>query len=76
MATYECSLQGLIVGSAEKDTVLQRLVGICGNDSLIDLFQHEIVFAPTGNEEMLPAFFFCVAERLECISANTCGTCT
>ncbi|KAI8146884.1 hypothetical protein BJV82DRAFT_508544 [Fennellomyces sp. T-0311] len=55
MATYECSLQGLIVGSAEKDTVLQRLLGICGNDSKIDLFQHEIVFSPTVQTPVGPA---------------------
>ncbi|KAI9484773.1 hypothetical protein BDB00DRAFT_885169 [Zychaea mexicana] len=55
MATYECSLQGLIVGTAEKDAVIQRLVGVCGNDSLIDLFQHEIIFSPTVQTPVGPA---------------------
>ena len=58
MATYECSLQGLIVGSTEKNAVIERLVGICGNESMIDLFQHEIVFSPTGIILYLLIFFF------------------
>lgn len=48
MATYECSLHGLVVGTDNKDALIQRLVGICGNDSMIDLYEHEIVFAPSG----------------------------
>ncbi|KAI7858027.1 mediator complex, subunit Med18 [Circinella umbellata] len=55
MATYECSLQGLIVGLTEKNAIMERLVGICGNDSMIDLFQHEIVFSPTVQTPVGPA---------------------
>lgn len=50
MATYECSLAGLIIGTAEKDAILQRLIGICGNEAMIDLFEHEMIFSPTGTQ--------------------------
>lgn len=53
MATYECSLAGLIIGTAEKDAILQRLIGICGNEAMIDLFEHEMIFSPTGTQEGL-----------------------
>lgn len=51
MATYECSLAGLIIGTAEKDAILQRLVGICGNEAMIDLFEHEMIFSPSGRQK-------------------------
>ena len=49
MSNYECSLQGLILGQEAKDKLIQRLVGLCGNDSMVDLFEHEIVFTPSSN---------------------------
>lgn len=48
MATYECSIRGIIKGVEEKDAFVRRLYGVCGNDSMIDLFEHEIVFMPAG----------------------------
>ncbi|CDS03032.1 hypothetical protein LRAMOSA00434 [Lichtheimia ramosa] len=55
MATYECSLAGLIIGTAEKDAILQRLVGICGNEAMIDLFEHEMIFSPSVQTPVGPA---------------------
>lgn len=48
MASYECSLQGIIEGEAQKKAVIDRILGIAGNDSMMDLYEHEIVFTPTG----------------------------
>ncbi|GAA5816087.1 hypothetical protein MFLAVUS_009609 [Mucor flavus] len=55
MSNYECSLQGIIIGQEQKDRLIQRLVGICGNDSLVDLFEHEIIFTPSTQTPMGPA---------------------
>ncbi|ORY89926.1 hypothetical protein BCR43DRAFT_447809 [Syncephalastrum racemosum] len=55
MATYECSLRGLVFGQAAKEALVERLVGICGNDSLIDLFEHEIIFTPSAQTPVGPA---------------------
>ncbi|KAL0079094.1 hypothetical protein J3Q64DRAFT_1664357 [Phycomyces blakesleeanus] len=55
MASYECSLQGLVVGQEQKDALLERLVGICGNDAMIELFEHEIIFTPTVQTPIGPA---------------------
>lgn len=49
MSNYECSLQGLIIGHQQKDKLIERLEGICGNNSIVDLFEHEIIFTPSGN---------------------------
>lgn len=51
MSNYECSLQGIIIGQEQKDRLIQRLVGICGNDSLVDLFEHEIIFTPSSKKK-------------------------
>lgn len=48
MSNYECSLQGVIIGKEQKDKLIQRLVGLCGNDSMVDLFEHEIIFTPSS----------------------------
>ncbi|GAA5800041.1 hypothetical protein HPULCUR_005463 [Helicostylum pulchrum] len=55
MSNYECSLQGIIIGQEQKDRLIQRLVGICGNDSLVDLFEHEIIFTPSTQTPVGPA---------------------
>ncbi|KAI7871648.1 mediator complex, subunit Med18 [Spinellus fusiger] len=55
MASYECSLQGLIVGQEEKDSLIARLMGICGNDTMLDLFEHEIIFTPSAQTPIGPA---------------------
>lgn len=48
MSNYECSLQGLVIGQEQKDYLIERLTGICGNDAITDLYEHEIVFTPSG----------------------------
>lgn len=48
MSNYECSLQGIVVGQQQKNKLLERLVGICGNDAMVDLFEHEIIFTPSS----------------------------
>lgn len=48
MSNYECSLQGVVIGKEQKDKLIQRLVGICGNDSTVDLYEHEIIFTPSS----------------------------
>ncbi|KAI8371748.1 uncharacterized protein BYT42DRAFT_501923 [Radiomyces spectabilis] len=55
MALYECSLQGLVADNDLKTAVVQRLVGICGVDSMVDLFEHDIVFTPTVQTPVGPA---------------------
>lgn len=50
MSNYQCSLQGIVIGPEQKERLLQRLVGLCGNDSLVDLFEHEIVFTPSSKQ--------------------------
>ncbi|KAF7721165.1 hypothetical protein EC973_005147 [Apophysomyces ossiformis] len=47
MASYECSLHGLVVGEEQKTALIQRLEGICGNDSMVDLYEHDMVFTPS-----------------------------
>jgi hypothetical protein len=58
MSNYECSLQGLIIGHQQKDKLIERLEGICGNNSMIDLFEHEIIFTPTGKIQQISSFSF------------------
>jgi hypothetical protein len=48
MSNYECSLQGIVIGQEQKEKIMQRLVGLCGNDSIVDLFEHELVFTPSS----------------------------
>ncbi|KAI8994595.1 mediator complex, subunit Med18 [Pilobolus umbonatus] len=55
MSNYECSLQGLIIGQEQKEKLIQRLIGICGNDSIVDLYEHEIVFTPSVQTPVGPA---------------------
>ncbi|KAI9303157.1 hypothetical protein BJ944DRAFT_165936 [Cunninghamella echinulata] len=52
---YECSLQGIIIGEEKKRAVIDRIVGIAGNESLMDLYEHEIVFTPTVQTPIGPA---------------------
>ncbi|ORX60596.1 hypothetical protein DM01DRAFT_1281358 [Hesseltinella vesiculosa] len=53
--TYECSLQGLITNEEQKKAVIDRIIGIAGNDTMIDLLEHEIVFSPTVQTPIGPA---------------------
>lgn len=46
--SYECLLHGIINTEEAKDSLLRRLVGMCGKDSQLDLFEHQIGFSPTG----------------------------
>jgi hypothetical protein len=46
--SYECLLHGIINTEGAKDSLLRRLVGMCGKDSQLDLFEHQIGFIPTG----------------------------
>ncbi|CAO0789961.1 mediator complex, subunit Med18 [Mucor lusitanicus] len=55
MSNYECSLQGIVIGQAQKEKFMQRLVGLCGNDSMVDLFEHELVFIPSTQTPVGPA---------------------
>ncbi|KAI9353138.1 hypothetical protein BD770DRAFT_325589 [Pilaira anomala] len=55
MSNYECSLQGIVIGQDQKEKLIQRLLGICGNDSLVDLFEHEIIFTPSTQTPEGPA---------------------
>ncbi|CAO3640175.1 unnamed protein product [Mucor hiemalis] len=55
MSNYECSLQGVVIGKEQKDKLIQRLVGICGNDSTVDLYEHEIIFTPSTQTPVGPA---------------------
>ncbi|KAG1173406.1 hypothetical protein G6F70_005898 [Rhizopus microsporus] len=55
MSNYECSLQGLIIGHQQKDKLIERLEGICGNNSIVDLFEHEIIFTPSVQTPVGPA---------------------
>ncbi|EIE85302.1 hypothetical protein RO3G_10012 [Rhizopus delemar RA 99-880] len=55
MSNYECSLQGLIIGHQQKDKLIERLEGICGNNSMVDLFEHEIIFTPTVQTPVGPS---------------------
>ncbi|ORZ17656.1 hypothetical protein BCR42DRAFT_325393 [Absidia repens] len=55
MASYECSLQGLIKGEEQKKAVIDRILGIAGNDSMMELYEHEIVFTPTVQTPIGPA---------------------
>ncbi|SAL95495.1 hypothetical protein [Absidia glauca] len=55
MASYECSLQGIIESEAQKKAVIDRILGIAGNDSMMDLYEHEIVFTPTVQTPLGPA---------------------
>lgn len=57
MSNYECSLQGIIIGQEQKDRLIQRLVGICGNDSMVDLFEHEIIFTPSSKTPFISFFY-------------------
>lgn len=52
MSNYECSLQGIVIGQAQKEKFMQRLVGLCGNDSMVDLFEHELVFIPSSKKSI------------------------
>ncbi|KAI8075037.1 mediator complex, subunit Med18 [Gongronella butleri] len=54
-AMYECSLQGLITSEEQKKAVIDRIIGIAGNDTMIDLVEHEIVFSPTVQTPIGPA---------------------
>jgi hypothetical protein len=47
MSNYECTLNGIVIGQQQKEKLLERLVGMCGNDSMVDLFEHEIIFTPS-----------------------------
>lgn len=53
MSNYECSLQGIVIGQAQKEKFMQRLVGLCGNDSMVDLFEHELVFIPSSKMSLV-----------------------
>ncbi|KAI8984025.1 hypothetical protein BDF20DRAFT_857606 [Mycotypha africana] len=53
--SYECSLQGIVVGNEQKERTFQRLVGLCGNHSVVDLFEHELVFIPSHQTPIGPA---------------------
>ncbi|CAO3598516.1 unnamed protein product [Absidia cylindrospora] len=55
MASYECSLQGLIQGEEQKKAVIDRILGIAGNDSMMELYEHEIVFTPAVQTPIGPA---------------------
>ncbi|KAG1092853.1 hypothetical protein G6F42_019098 [Rhizopus arrhizus] len=48
-------LQGIVIGQAQKEKFMQRLVGLCGNDSMVDLFEHELVFIPSTQTPVGPA---------------------
>lgn len=50
MSNYECSLQGIVIGQEQKEKIMQRLVGLCGNDSVVDLFEHELIFTPSSKD--------------------------
>jgi hypothetical protein len=45
---YECLLHGIITTEEAKDSLLRRLVGMCGKDSQQDLLEHQIGYSPTG----------------------------
>lgn len=47
--SYECLLHGILTTEEAKDSLLRRLVGMCGKDSQLDLFEHQIGFSPTGD---------------------------
>jgi hypothetical protein len=51
MSNYECSLQGIVIGQEQKEKIMQRLVGLCGNDSIVDLFEHELIFTPSSKKK-------------------------
>ncbi|KAI8380006.1 hypothetical protein EDC96DRAFT_492625 [Choanephora cucurbitarum] len=55
MSNYECSLQGVVVGHEQKEKLIQRLIGLCGNDAMNDLFEHELVFIPSTQTPIGPA---------------------
>ncbi|OBZ89036.1 Mediator of RNA polymerase II transcription subunit 18 [Choanephora cucurbitarum] len=55
MSNYECSLQGVVVGHEQKEKLIQRLIGLCGNDAMSDLFEHELVFIPSTQTPIGPA---------------------
>ncbi|RUP43577.1 hypothetical protein BC936DRAFT_136987 [Jimgerdemannia flammicorona] len=38
----QCSLQGIVASQKLKETLLQRLVGLCGKDSQLDFYEHEV----------------------------------
>jgi hypothetical protein len=63
MSNYECSLQGVIIGKEQKDKLIQRLVGLCGNDSMVDLFEHEIIFTPSSKIKIHVASLFSFAHN-------------
>ncbi|CAO3621388.1 unnamed protein product [Cunninghamella echinulata] len=52
---YECSLQGIIIGEEKKKAVIDCIVGIAGNELLMDLYEHEIAFTPTVQTPIGPA---------------------
>ncbi|KAI7886358.1 uncharacterized protein EV154DRAFT_427467 [Mucor mucedo] len=70
MSNYQCSLQGIVIGPEQKDRLIQRLVGICGNDALVDLFEHEIVFTPSTQTPVGPARNDDVVLRVQSRIAN------
>ncbi|KAI8077306.1 uncharacterized protein B0P05DRAFT_471357 [Gilbertella persicaria] len=55
MSNYECSLQGILIGHEQKEKLMQRLMGLCGNDATSELFEHELVFVPSTQTPIGPA---------------------
>lgn len=64
-SSYECSLQGIVPTVKLRETLLQRLVGFCGKDSQMDLYEHEVGFTPAGIRIMYHSLRFRVAEPIQ-----------